>query len=296
MNSHSPLWSAIAETITAAIDENFGEYSYQPVGGGCINQTYRLQNHSYRFFVKVNGADRVEMLRSEFIALKEMQKTRTIAVPTPLCLGATDQYSFLVLEWLDLRNSHQDQDWALMGKHIAQLHKCTSTKGFGWDRDNTIGSTPQINSWHRDWVSFWIENRLKPQLQLAKQKGYYPKVATKHLWEAVPKLFRDYLPTPSLVHGDLWSGNLSFCEGVPVIYDPALYYGDREVDIAMTELFGRLPKQFYDSYNQHLPLDRGYVQRRSLYNLYHILNHYNLFGGIYAFQADNLMAEVVALC
>lgn len=296
MTSHPPLWSAIAQAISAAIDENFGEYTYHPVGGGCINQTYRLQNHSYRFFVKVNGADRIEMLRSEFIALNEIQKTRTIAVPIPLCLGTAEHHSFLVLEWLDLHNSRHDRDWAMMGKHLAELHQCTATKGFGWQRDNTIGSTPQINTWDRNWVNFWLENRLKPQLKMAKEKGYYPRVATKDLCSAVPQLFADYLPVPSLVHGDLWSGNLAFCDGVPVIYDPALYYGDREVDIAMTELFGRLPNAFYDSYNQCLPLDRGYIKRRSLYNLYHILNHYNLFGGIYAFQADDLMAEIVGLC
>ncbi|MFN3925735.1 MAG: fructosamine kinase family protein [Pseudanabaenaceae cyanobacterium] len=289
----SSLWAQIAINITEAIGEQFLDYTYQPVGGGCINQTYCLTNNRYRFFVKINTADRLEMMRAEYLALHELRNTNTIAVPTPICLGASAQHTFLVLEWLELKNSRRDQDWQLLGKQLAQLHRVTSRYGFGWHMHNTIGVTPQINTWEKDWQTFWIEHRLKPQLEMARRKGYYPRISTQKLLAVIPYFFQNYQPLPSLVHGDLWSGNLSFCEGQPVIFDPALYYGDREVDIAMTELFGRLPQAFYQSYNDHFPLDAGYPMRRSLYNLYHILNHYNLFGGIYAFQADALMAKIV---
>jgi fructosamine-3-kinase len=289
----SSLWGQISTHISEAVQDYFLDYSFETIAGGCINQTYCLKNDRYRFFVKVNGVEHTEMMRTEFLALHELRSTDTIAVPQPICVGANDQHAFLVLEWLDLANSGQDGDWQLMGKQLAQLHRVTSSRGFGWHRNNVIGATLQLNEWHSDWQFFWVEYRLKPQLEMARRKGFYPRTPLRHLWSAIPSYFDDYQPVPSLVHGDLWSGNLSFCNGKPVIFDPAIYYGDREVDIAMTELFGRLPNSFYDSYNLHLPLDRGYKDRKNLYNLYHILNHFNLFGGIYAFQADDLMAEIV---
>lgn len=293
MQVASSLWGQIAINIAEAIRDHFIDYTYRAVGGGCINQTYCITDGRYQFFVKINSADRTEMMRAEYIALNELKHTHTITVPTPICLGASSQHAFLVLEWLDLTHSQRDQDWYLLGQQLAQLHRVTSRQGFGWHTDNTIGTTPQINTWHRDWQTFWVECRLKPQLALAKRKGFYPRISTQELWAVIPSYFQNYSPLPSMVHGDLWSGNVSFCDGQPVIFDPALYYGDREVDIAMTELFGRLPQPFYESYNEHFPLHQDYKRRRKLYNLYHIINHFNLFGGIYAFQAEEMMAEII---
>jgi fructosamine-3-kinase len=293
--TNQQFWAEVAQQISEVIGDRLTKTNYQwrSVGGGCINQTYCLYNPSYKFFVKVNTIDQASNFRMEYFALAEIKNTGTITVPEPICVGTANQQCFLVLEWLDLHSSHQEQDWQLLGKQLAQLHRVTSKQGFGWHHNNSIGSTPQINTWHSNWVDFWIENRLKPQFAMAHRNGFYSRTPLEDLWSAVPRYFDSYQPIPSLVHGDLWSGNLAFCNRQPVIFDPALYYGDREVDIAMTELFGRLPNAFYESYNQHFPLDRGYPQRRNLYNLYHILNHFNLFGGGYAVQADRLISELV---
>jgi len=293
--SDRQFWAEVAQQISEAIADCFKDYQWRSVGGGCINQTYCLKNSSYKFFVKVNAIDQVSNFRMEYLALSEIKSSGTITVPEPICVGTSHQQCFLVLEWLDLHNSHQDQDWRLMGKQLAKMHQVLSKQGFGWYSHNCIGSTLQINTWHSNWVDFWIENRLKPQMEMARRKGFYTPTPLKDLWSAVPRYFDSYQPVPSLVHGDLWSGNLAFCDRQPVIFDPAVYYGDREVDIAMTELFGRLPSAFYESYNQHFPMDSGYKSRRNLYNLYHILNHFNIFGGIYAFQANDLIRELVKL-
>ncbi|MBD2021882.1 fructosamine kinase family protein, partial [Leptolyngbya sp. FACHB-36] len=174
------------------------------------------------------------------------------------------------------------------------MHKATSSQGFGWERHNTIGSTPQMNLWTSDWSQFWAEQRIGYQLKLADRRGgHFPKGA--QLLSAIPALLEGHTPQPSLVHGDLWSGNAAVTSaGEPVIFDPATYFGDREVDIAMTELFGGFPADFYRGYSAVYPLDAGYQQRKPLYNLYHILNHFNLFGGGYASQANRIIEQLLS--
>ena len=164
---------------------------------------------------------------------------------------------------------------------------------FGWDRNNAIGSTAQINNWTADWAEFWTEHRIGYQLQLAKRRGgNFSQGET--LLAAIPKLLEGYKPQPSLVHGDLWGGNASVtAAGEPVIFDPAAYWGDREVDIAMTELFGGFSPAFYRGYNEVWLLDSGYEKRKMLYNLYHILNHFNLFGGSYESQANQMIDRIL---
>ena len=175
------------------------------------------------------------------------------------------------------------------------MHKSTS-KRFGWSRDNTIGATKQINQTKADWIDFWREHRLGFQLDLAKQKGISRSLTIKgeELLKELDRFFTGYVPEASLLHGDLWSGNIGYLEnGEAVVFDPAVYYGDREADIAMTELFGGFPAEFYTAYNEAWPLDHGYRQRKSLYNLYHVLNHFNLFGGSYAIQAENMLYRLL---
>ena len=170
-------------------------------------------------------------------------------------------------------------------------------RAFGWDRDNTIGSTPQVNTADADWVSFLREQRLRYQLDLARANGADAGLLDggERLLDALPRFFDSYYPHPSLLHGDLWGGNWSAdAEGQPVIFDPAVYYGDREADLAMTELFGGFDDRFYHSYRQAWPLDAGYNSRKVLYNLYHVLNHYNLFGGGYARQAQGMIETLLA--
>jgi len=184
----------------------------------------------------------------------------------------------------------------LLGRQLAALHRVTHTR-FGWHRDNTIGSTPQINTQKNDWVTFYREQRLRYQLELAAENGYGGSLQRRgeQLLERLPAFFISYRPRPSLLHGDLWGGNhAALTDGTPVIFDPAVYYGDREADLAMTELFGGFGSGFYSAYRAAWPLDPGYRVRKDLYNLYHVLNHLNLFGGGYRGQAEQMVDRLLA--
>jgi len=184
---------------------------------------------------------------------------------------------FILLERLDLK---RNGDWAALARMLATLHRTTGPR-FGWHRDNFIGATPQINAWRDDWAAFFRECRIQPQLALARENGFAIQVSVD--------LLKNHKPAPSLLHGDLWSGNAGFIDEGPVIFDPAVYYGDREADLAMTELFGGFPPEFYSSYRQIYPLDAGYEQRKHFYNLYHLLNHLNLFGAGYLAQVQRTL-------
>lgn len=184
----------------------------------------------------------------------------------------------------------------VLGHQLAALHR-QPRPYFGWHRDNAIGSTPQLNGRHDDWIEFWRERRLGFQLDLAGRNGHCGSLQRQgeQLRARLAGLFEGYRPTPALLHGDLWSGNAaSIADGQPVIFDPAVYYGDREADLAMTELFGGFPERFYAAYREALPLEAGYASRRTLYNLYHALNHLNLFGSGYRAQAEGMIAQLLA--
>jgi fructosamine-3-kinase len=287
------MWSEITEHISRSIGQKFSsndEFQRQSVGGGSINQAYLIGNSRCQYFVKTNAASKVAMFEAEAIALTQMYETKTIRVPQPICWGIASTSAYIVMEWLELGSA---SNWELMAQNLAALHRITSQAGFGWQQQNTIGSTPQINAWMGNWVEFLIQNRLGYQLQLARRRGFSPSMPEQELFDAIPRFFCNYQPQPSMVHGDLWGGNAAFTgNGEPVIFDPALYFGDREVDLAMTELFGGFPAQFYQAYGRVFPLDPGYKQRKTLYNLYHILNHFNLFGGSYGQQANRAIAQI----
>ena len=197
-----------------------------------------------------------------------------VRVPRILDHGA----DFILLEQLDLK---RNGDWAALARMLATLHRTTGPR-FGWHRDNTIGATPQINAWCDDWSTFFLECRIQPQLALARKNGFSIPFSKSNFLES-------HKPSPSLLHGDLWSGNAGFIDEGPVIFDPAVYYGDREADLAMTELFGGFPARFYDAYNEAFPLPGGYETRKHFYNLYHLLNHLNLFGSGYLAQVERTL-------
>jgi fructosamine-3-kinase len=284
------MWESIAQQIQAVTGKPFHLMDRASVGGGCINQAFRIGDASQVYFVKVNQASKASMFEAEALGLQEM--TAHIRVPRPLCWGIASDQSYLVLEWIDLGRS---TNWPEMGRQLALLHRATQAQGFGWHQDNTIGETPQLNPWTRDWPDFFAEHRIGHQLKLAARKGMrFAQAET--LLQAIPKVLARHNPQPSLVHGDLWSGNAAFDrEGAPVIFDPATYYGDREVDLAMTDLFGGFPEAFYQGYQAVWPLESGYRERKVLYNLYHILNHFNLFGGSYAGQAEQMMKQIIGM-
>ncbi|MGK7871812.1 MAG: fructosamine kinase family protein [Xenococcaceae cyanobacterium] len=289
------MWTQIAEQISQVTGEKFQIDNRRSVGGGCINQGYSITGSGCTYFVKLNQASQVEMFEAEALGLKQMLGTKTIRVPKPICWGTADHSSYIVLEWLEFGRGGSSQSWEEMGRKLAAMHKAGGSSQFGWDHNNTIGSTPQINPWTSNWAEFFAQHRIGYQLKLAKRRGgNFPDRGL--VVAAVEEYLADIQPQPSLVHGDLWSGNAAVIDsGEPVILDPATYYGDREVDIAMTELFGGFPAAFYRGYNHVWPLDQGYQQRKTLYNLYHILNHFNLFGGGYGSQASRMIQQTLDL-
>ncbi len=213
--------------------------------------------------------------------------------PNVITLGTTLDKSFLVLSYFAFE-SPVLQDWYQLGQQLALMHKHATHGQFGWQDDNFIGHTLQPNHWQSNWRTFFAEQRIAWQLQLLKEKSI-TLGDIDHIANTCHDVLLHHQVTPSLVHGDLWQGNIGFTEHSPVIFDPACYYGDREVDIAMTELFGKLPEQFYQGYQETYPLAHHYEQRKLVYNFYHILNHANLFGGIYIEQSKAMLSRIFAL-
>lgn len=286
------MWKTIAREITRVTKQSFTIENTRSVGGGCINQGYKISGNGSSYFVKLNQASQVEMFAAEARGLEQMYGTKTITVPKPICWGVVENSCYIVLQWLDLGGSNSHA-WEEMGRQLAAMHQTGKSDRFGWDINNTIGSTPQINTWMDNWADFFAEKRIGYQLNLAKRKGGSFPDTTKVI-EAVREHLADRQPQASLVHGDLWSGNAAVTtDGKPVILDPATYYGDREVDLAMSELFGGFPTAFYRGYNEVWQLDDRYRQRKTIYNLYHILNHFNLFGGGYASQANRTIQQII---
>lgn len=291
------LLQAIAQAIETATGAPFAPRAARDLGGGCINRTQILEDGRRRFFVKIHDADRLPMFEAEAAGLAELARPAALRVPRPVTQGTAAGHSFLVLEFVDLSGGSA-RSARLLGEALARLHRETRP-AFGWDRDNTIGATPQPNGWMEDWVAFWRERRLGFQLALARRNGLPVRACTRveRLLDCLPAFFADYRPVPALLHGDLWGGNWGADEkGQPVIFDPAVYYGDREADLAMTELFGGFPADFYAAYRAAWPLDPGYGTRKVLYNLYHVLNHFNLFGGGYGAQAERMTERLLAEC
>jgi fructosamine-3-kinase len=289
------LTAAWAEAITRATGAPFAPRHHQAAGGGCINAAHVLAGaDGRRYFVKQNAADRLDMFEAEAAGLAEILASGAIRAPRPVAAGVTGGVAWLVLEYLDLGERGSGAE---LGRRLAAMHRHTADR-FGWRRDNTIGSTLQRNDWHDDWIAFYADRRLGFQFDLMARNGGGRRLAERgeRLRAGLAGLFPGYRPAASLLHGDLWGGNYGYAGGEPVIFDPAVYYGDREADLAMTELFGGFPADFQAAYREAWPLDPGYGRLRTLYNLYHVINHFNLFGGGYLGQAeamtDRLLAEL----
>ncbi len=290
-----PDYAPVAEAIAAATGRPFGIETEQPRGGGCIHRAVVLGGGGRNYFVKSNSTAALPMFEAEADGLAALAATGTCRVPAVIAHGMTDEYAFLVLEGLDLRALDRAAGAAL-GRALAALHRC-SGEGFGWQRDNFIGANSQANAVHPNWSYFFAERRLKPQLALAAARGLERRLLHfgADIAERIGGFFIDYRPRPSLLHGDLWSGNAAaLADGTPVLFDPAVHRGDREADLAMAELFGGFPESFYAAYREAWPLDDGYETRKTLYNLYHILNHYNLFGAAYLGQAKRMIERLRA--
>ncbi|KAJ0572466.1 putative protein-ribulosamine 3-kinase [Helianthus annuus] len=268
-----------------------------PVGGGCINLASRYNTDAGSFFVKTNRRIGPEMFEGEALGLSAMYETKSIRVPKPFKVGAFPTGgSYIIMEYIEVGSSRGDQ--SILGRKLAEMHKAAkSENGFGFHVDNTIGSTPQINTWTSDWIEFYSEHRLNFQLKLAQQQYGDSAIYEKgqRLLKNIAALFEDATIEPCLLHGDLWSGNISSDKnGEPVILDPACYYGHNEAEFGMSWCAG-FGGSFYSAYFEVMPKQPGFEKRRDIYLLYHYLNHYNLFGSGYRSSAMSIIDDYIRI-
>jgi fructosamine-3-kinase len=264
------------------------------IGGGDISAAWRIDTGDGAVFVKTGSPNSLDMFEAEAEGLRELNAANSIRVPEVLACGESANNAFLATEWIEFERP-ANQTEHLFGQQLAKMHRYSKDR-FGWHRNNTIGLTPQHNEWTDDWPEFFRSRRLEFQLDLAAGHGFGGELqsAGKELAENIARLFGDYEPAASLLHGDLWGGNWAATKGTPVIFDPAVYYGDRESDIAMTKLFGGFGSEFYSAYQESWPTEPGYEDRCKLYQLYHVLNHLNLFGRSYLGRAMQLIRDLNA--
>lgn len=255
---------------------------------------FSVQTGAGAYFIKCNDLSHQPQYQAEHTSLLTIIASETLATCAPLAVGAVDDQSYLILQHLSLA---LHGDWFSAGQQLAQMHQHHSGMGYGFDNTSYCGDTPQDNRWNDNWADFFIDQRLKPLInQLAAQGIHFSQ--QQACLASAQQLLADHHPAASLLHGDLWSGNIGFNNDkqlpYPMIFDPASYYGDAETDLAMTELFGRLPKKFYDGYQSISAPQDGYQQRRNIYQLYHLLNHALLFGDHYIEQSERMMLDIIA--
>ena len=260
-----------------------------PISGGCINECYKLTTNSESYFIKLNR--KFNPFVEEQKGLDILRATRTFFIPKVLLIGKYEDYSFLLMEYIESENQTSNF-WNDFGKKLAALHKI-SNESFGFDHNNYIGSLQQINTWHANSIEFFINCRLIPQLELLNDINDNQFFKS---FDALFNILNEILPEgkPSLLHGDLWSGNYMVGKnGNPAIVDPAVYYGFREADIAMSKLFGGFANQFYDTYNETFPLEINWQSRVQVWNLYPLLVHANLFGSSYLNQVKSIIKNYI---
>lgn len=280
-------WAALSEQC------GFGLHGRgaRPQSGGSISSAWCVDSDRGPIFLKLESLRQADRLDAEADGLAGLRGASSIRVPEVLGHGVAGNTAFLALEWIT--RGKDAQSARRLGEQLARQHHVSDPE-FGWHRDNYIGATRQPNKQGGDWLHFFREQRLSYQYQLAANSGYrLGDVAMQRLLDGLGSFYTDYRPEVSLLHGDLWGGNWFADErGQPVIFDPAVYFGDREADLAMSELFGGFGPDFFAAYHAAWPLDPGYPVRRDLHQLYHILNHLNLFGGGYLRQAKSLLARL----
>ena len=296
--------NSLDQAITSLFGENLRIVSKRPVHGGDINESYCLSlSDGSAVFMKCNSLKNLSFFEAEAKGLEALRQTETIGVTKALALGTdkAQRISFLLMEYLE-RAAKLTGYWEMFGRELAAMHRADCSeftevkqgRPFGFTHDNYIGASPQINTPKENWITFFRECRLLPQIKMAER--YLDSKMRKQFTRLMDHLdsFLVEPEFPSLIHGDLWSGN-SVCgpNGKAWILDPAVYVGHYEAELAMTELFGGNPQSFYDAYHEVTPIDSGYHDRRDLYNLYHMLNHLNLFGATYLGSVQRILNRYV---
>jgi fructosamine-3-kinase len=268
-------------------------YSAETISGGDINSAALIDSNKGDFFIKWNYTkDFPDMFEKEALGLKLLADSNTIKIPEVITTGIAGRYNFLVLEYLK-PDSKDSLFFHLFGKSLGQMHKNFGSY-FGLDHNNYIGSLPQINEPKDNWIEFFIINRLEYQLKMAKDNSLVDSSILRKFDRLFPKL-DSLIPKEkaSLLHGDLWGGNYLASRDGAALFDPAVYYGHREVDIAMSKLFGGFDSEFYEAYNQEYPLEKGWEERVDLFNLYPLLVHLNIFGKAYQIQISRILSNFV---
>lgn len=275
--------------------EQFGTLiSFQAASGGCINNGGKLTTSSEAVFIKWNSATRYpKMFSKEKLGLELLHKAEGLTIPEVRAVYEGELYSCIVMEFIESAIKVPAY-WEQLGHGLAAVHSTSSTK-YGLDHDNYMGSLEQYNDTCTDWLDFFIRSRLGPQIKLARdhnRMGKEPVQLFERLYTRLPDLL--VTEPPALIHGDLWSGNImTDSQGMPALIDPAVSFANREMDIAMTQLFGRLPAEFYDVYNNAFPMSPGWQERLDIYNLYPLLVHVNLFGGGYLSQTMHIVRRFI---
>lgn len=285
-------WQLFEATLTQDLGVDVSIRSATPIGGGDISRAYHLKTNQIDFFAKLNTPDAAEMFRVEWSGLVELSSVESLRIPEPTSVGIAQNTAYFVMEWIDFSESTSQ---AMAGAAVADMHSIEHTR-FGWDQNNFIGRSVQQNSWHADWAEFFWNCRLEPQLVAAVEGGFsILEKAIFPLREKTMALLEYHNVVPSLLHGDLWQGNIGMSlDSEILLYDPAVYWGDPETDIASTKLFGGFEEDFYKAYYQKIPLQEGADERQPLYQLYHWLNHLNLFGSDYLENCLNSISELYA--
>ncbi len=255
--------------------------SAQPVSGGCINTCYKISTDKGNFFIKHNSTHTYpNMFRLEAEGLELLKSAQGVGIPKVIDQFEVGEESYLMLEFIE-KGRPGKNSWKLLGEGLAELHRKTNDQ-FGLDEDNYIGSLTQSNHFANDWPTFFREQRIEPQLKLASGNHHLHTSLFSGIENIYKRVEQFPKEKPSLLHGDLWSGNMLFdVAGSPYLVDPAVYNGYREVDIAMTKLFGGFAPEFYDSYQSAFPMEPGYSERLDILNLYPLFIHLNLFGSSY---------------
>ncbi|MCJ2376655.1 fructosamine kinase family protein [Vibrio sp. ZSDZ34] len=285
------MWQAISDQLSETLLFEFKIKERTKMLGGDINECYMISDGEQRYFVKINQKDFLPKFEIEALNLRALRETSTVSVPEVVLISTTKECSFIILNYIPVKPLDLPTESFLFGQNLAKLHKWGEQKEYGFDHDNYIGTTLQPNNWHKKWNRFFSDQRIGWQLQLLKEKDI-KFVDIETFVELISDLLHGHNPKPSLLHGDLWHGNVAKTAFGPLCYDPASYWGDRECDLAMTELFGGFQPDFYEGYESILAIEPGYELRKDIYNLYHVLNHCQIFGGEYMEHAETLISKI----